>query len=223
MSNNPFHDLAKSWWDMDGPFHTLHDINPLRLAYIQQFVQLEGLKVLDLGCGGGILSEALAKAGALVTSIDIESSLIEVAKQHAKSEGLNIDYQHCDIKKLQHSGFDVIVCMEMLEHVTEPSEIIKYCAELLKPDGYLFLSTINRNLRAYLEVILLAEYVLKLLPRQTHDYQHFIRPAELHAYLAQHGLDLVDLSGMAYQPFSRKARLVKSVQLNYLMCAQKKI
>jgi 2-polyprenyl-6-hydroxyphenyl methylase/3-demethylubiquinone-9 3-methyltransferase len=221
MSTNPFHDFAAHWWDVDGPFHTLHDINPLRLEYIRRFTDLNDKHVLDLGCGGGILSEALAQSGAKVMGIDIESNLIDVAKHHAKLSGLDIDYRVSQVEALQHPGFDVIVCMEMLEHVTSPENIIAQCSRLLKPGGYLFLSTINRTLKAYLEVILMAEYVLNLLPRQTHDYQYFIKPAEMLSYLSAEHFELLDLMGMAYQPFSRKAKLVRSVNLNYLMCAKK--
>jgi 2-polyprenyl-6-hydroxyphenyl methylase/3-demethylubiquinone-9 3-methyltransferase len=221
MSINPFHDLATTWWDSEGPFRTLHDINPIRLSYIQQYINLSGLNVLDLGCGGGLLAESLAKQGAHVSGVDIEPSLIEVAKLHAKQENLNIDYQVSDITNFKHKKFDAIVCMEMLEHVQEPEQIIKACHRLLKPKGYLFLSTINRSLKAYVELILLGEYVLKLLPRQTHDYQYFIKPAEMLNYLTHHHFKLKNIAGMGYQPFSRKAQIIKSVDVNYLICAQK--
>jgi len=218
--SNPFHDLATSWWDIDGPFKTLHDINPCRLDYIQSKMNLLDKKVLDLGCGGGILSEALAKAGGLITGIDIEPSLIDVAKKHAKLSGLDIDYQVLNIADLKQK-FDVIVCMEMLEHVANPMEIVASMAACLKSGGFVFLSTINRTLKAYFELILMGEYVLKLLPRQTHDYQHFIIPSELDAYLRQTNCTLKDLKGMAYNPWSRKARLTKNVDVNYMLYAQK--
>lgn len=222
MSSNPFHELAKTWWDTEGPFHTLHDINPVRLAYIQEYIELHGLSVLDLGCGGGILTEALAKQGASVCGIDIEQKLIDVANQHAHEHGLKIDYQVADITLFKHKKFDAIVCMEMLEHVEDPEKIIKACHGLLKPGGYLFLSTINRTLKAYFELILMGEYVLRLLPRQTHDYKDFIKPAEMFEYLRIHDLELKNITGMSYQPFTRKAQLKSSVEVNYLMCAQKK-
>ena len=218
--SNPFHDLATSWWDIDGPFKTLHDINPCRLDYIQSKTNLLDKKVLDLGCGGGILSEALAKAGGLITGIDIEPSLIDVAKKHAKLSGLDIDYQVLNIADLKQK-FDVIVCMEMLEHVANPMEIVASMAACLKSGGLVFLSTINRTLKAYFELILMGEYVLKLLPRQTHDYQHFIIPSELDAYLRQTKCTLKDLKGMAYNPWSRKARLTKNIDVNYMLYAQK--
>ena len=218
--SNPFHDLATSWWDIDGPFKTLHDINPCRLDYIQSKTNLLDKKVLDLGCGGGILSEALAKAGGLITGIDIEPSLIDVAKKHAKLSGLDIDYQVLNIADLKQK-FDVIVCMEMLEHVANPMEIVASMAACLKSGGLVFLSTINRTLKAYFELILMGEYVLKLLPRQTHDYQHFIIPSELDAYLRQSEFTLKDLKGMAYNPWSRKTTLTKNVDVNYMLYAQK--
>lgn len=218
--SNPFHDLATSWWDIDGPFKTLHDINPCRLDYIQSQTNLLGKKVLDLGCGGGILAEALAKAGGLVTGIDIEPSLIDVAKKHAELNGLDIDYQVLNIADLKQK-FDVIVCMEMLEHVENPMEIVASMAACLKSGGLVFLSTINRTLKAYFELILMGEYVLKLLPRQTHDYQHFIIPSELDAYLRQSEFTLKDLKGMAYNPWSRKTTLTKNVDVNYMLYAQK--
>jgi 2-polyprenyl-6-hydroxyphenyl methylase/3-demethylubiquinone-9 3-methyltransferase len=221
MSNNPFHNLASQWWDQEGPFHTLHDINPCRLAYVEKFVNLSQKKVLDLGCGGGILSESIAHKGADVLGIDIEKNLIEVAKAHAKQEGLSIDYQAMAVEEYKGKSFDVIVCMEMLEHVDDPGQILQECQRLLKPNGYLFLSTINRSLKAYLELILMGEYVLKLLPRQTHDYRLFIKPSELFERLQDLGMKILDLQGMSYHPWRRQTTLSKSVDVNYLICAQK--
>lgn len=218
--NNPFHDLANSWWDINGPFKTLHDINPCRMDYIQSKISLSGKKILDLGCGGGILSEALATVGADVTGIDIEPNLIDVAKNHAQQMGLQIDYQVLNVVDLKQK-FDVIVCMEMLEHVANPQEIITTMAACLKAGGLVFLSTINRTPKAYVELILMGEYVLRLLPRQTHDYQQFIAPGELDTYLRASGLALKDIKGMAYNPFSRKASLCKNVDVNYMLYAQK--
>jgi 2-polyprenyl-6-hydroxyphenyl methylase/3-demethylubiquinone-9 3-methyltransferase len=217
---NPFHDLASSWWDIKGPFKTLHDINPSRLAYIKSHLSLAGKKVLDLGCGGGILSEALAKEGALVTGIDIEPNLIDIAKHHSHESGLEIDYQLMSVADLKQK-FDVIVCMEMLEHVSEPSIIIESISRCLKPGGKVFLSTINRSLKAYFELIVMGEYVLKILPRQTHDYRQFITPGELDTCLRVAQLTLKDLKGMAYNPFSRVARLTQNVDVNYLLYAEK--
>jgi 2-polyprenyl-6-hydroxyphenyl methylase/3-demethylubiquinone-9 3-methyltransferase len=221
MSTNPFVEFANTWWDVEGPFRTLHDINPVRLAYVKQHLNLKDCEILDLGCGGGILSESLALAGAKVTGVDIEQKLIEVASYHAKSQALDINYLAANIEDFQHPGFDAIVCMEMLEHVDDPAKMIAQCHRLLKPGGYLFLSTINRTLKAYFELVLMGEYVLRLLPRQTHDYQMFIKPAELQQYLSKADFEILDIKGMAYQPFSRKAKLIHSVEVNYLMCAKK--
>jgi 2-polyprenyl-6-hydroxyphenyl methylase/3-demethylubiquinone-9 3-methyltransferase len=217
---NPFVDYASQWWDRTGPFRTLHDINPTRLAFISRHVDLLGKSVLDLGCGGGILSEALAREGACVTGVDIEHSLIQVARAHAQNAGLNIDYHASAIQAFQEKKFDVIVCMEMLEHVNEPQLIIEECAKRLAPGGLMFLSTINRSLKAYLELVVMGEYVLRLLPRQTHDYRLFIQPSEMREYLQHAGLKLQDIAGMSYQPFSGEARLIQSVAVNYLMCAK---
>ena len=218
--SNPFHDLATTWWNLNGPFKTLHHINPFRLDYIQSHVELIGKKVLDLGCGGGILAEALAKASANVSGIDIEASLIDVARSHAALSGLAIDYQVMNVADLKQQ-YDVIVCMEMLEHVDCPSAIVQSIAACLKPGGLVFLSTINRSLKAYAQLIVMGEYVLRLLPRQTHDYQKFITPGELDSYLRDSGLSLKDLKGMSYNPFSKQAKLVSNVDVNYLLVAQK--
>ncbi len=217
--SNPFHELAKTWWDQNGPFKTLHDINPCRVAFMQNHVDFQHQEVLDLGCGGGILTESLARLGAKMTGVDIEEKLIEVAKQHAKKEHLEIDYQAIAIEHYHQKKFDIIVCMEMLEHVESPLEIIKECQRLLKPQGILFLSTINRTLKAYFELILMGEYVLKLLPRQTHDYKKFIQPGELDEYLRAHHLHIKHLSGMGYNPLNRQAYFKKEVDVNYLLMA----
>ncbi|HBB53422.1 MAG TPA: bifunctional 3-demethylubiquinol 3-O-methyltransferase/2-polyprenyl-6-hydroxyphenol methylase [Legionellales bacterium] len=218
--SNPFHDLANTWWDENGPFKTLHDINPCRVAFMQEYVDFNDKSVLDLGCGGGILTEALAKLGAQLTGIDIEPDLIEVAKNHAQENHLKIDYHAMPVQAYQDKKFDVIVCMEMLEHVDSPDSIIQECKRLLKPNGILFLSTINRTLKAYFELILMGEYVLKLLPRQTHDYQKFIQPGEVEQYLRAHQLQLKYLKGMGYNPLTSKAYLKQAVDVNYLLMAQ---
>ena len=218
--SNPFIDHATQWWDKKGPFRTLHDINSTRLEFIKRYVNLNGKSVLDLGCGGGILSEALSKEGAMVTGVDIETSLIDVAKSHAEVSGLNIDYHATDIAAFPEKKFDVIVCMEMLEHVEQPQWILQECSKRLTPQGFIFLSTINRSLKAYFELVVMGEYVLRLLPRQTHDYRLFIKPSEMREYIQQAGLELQDISGMSYQPFSGQASLIQSVDVNYLMCAK---
>lgn len=208
---------AKHWWDQEGPLKTLHDINPARMNFIRQYMDLKNKCILDVGCGGGILSEALANAGAMVTAIDAESSAIEAARQHVITSKLNIEYHHGAIETFEAPLFDGITCLEMLEHVAEPSLVIQHCARLLKPGGFLFLSTINRTLKAYATAILGAEYILSLLPRQTHDYKKFIRPSELAAMCRHAGFDVQDIQGMSYDPFGRKAALSQDVNVNYLM------
>jgi 2-polyprenyl-6-hydroxyphenyl methylase / 3-demethylubiquinone-9 3-methyltransferase len=218
--SNPFHDLANTWWDENGPFKTLHDINPCRLAFMQKYIDFNQLEVLDLGCGGGILTESLAKLGAQMTGIDIEPNLIELAQKHAMQNQLHIDYYAMPVQDYHHKQFDIIVCMEMLEHVDSPQAIIKECKRLLKPGGSIFLSTINRTLKAYFELILMGEYLLKLLPKQTHDYQKFIQPAELAQILEEQGLSLKHLTGMGYEPLTRQAYLKHSVDVNFMIMAK---
>lgn len=216
-----FSALADHWWESQGPLKTLHAINPPRLEFIEGFVNLSGKRVLDAGCGGGILSESMARKGALVTGIDAGVEAVEVARAHAGSSALEIDYVHTPIEEFEAQPFDAITCMEMLEHVPEPELVLRHCHRLLKPGGYLFLSTINRNLLSYGAAILAAEYVLKLLPRQTHDYNKFIKPAELAAAMRAAGLELAGLEGMHYNPLSGLACLQDSVAVNYLMCGYK--
>lgn len=216
-----FTKLANEWWDKDGELRTLHDLNPVRLKFIQDKIDLNGKNVLDVGCGGGILSEAMAKTGAHVTGIDMDEAGISVAKNHAKTENLTIDYLHESIENLQKKHphrFDVITCMEMLEHVPSPANIIQACAGLLKPEGKLFVSTLNRHPKAYAMAILGAEYILKLLPRGTHDYRKFIKPAELVQWARQASLSVIEMKGVAYHPFSRQCELTSDVKVNYLVC-----
>lgn len=208
---------ATAWWDQHGPLKTLHDINPPRLDFIQQFTKLTDLRVLDVGCGGGILSEGMASQGAYVTGLDIEPNALNTAREHAIYSGLSIDYIYAPIESYSAEPFDVITCMEMLEHVKEPSIVIRHCARLLKPGGYLFLSTINRTLAAYTTAVVAAEYILRLLPRQTHDFDKFIKPAELARMARNVGLDTIGLKGMHYNPFTRLATLDDSVTVNYLL------
>ncbi len=225
-----FEKMATSWWDPNGDFKPIHQLNPLRLHYImQQADGLFGKKVLDVGCGGGILSEAMAKQGAVVTGIDMSQAPLAVAKSHAAEQGVNIDYQQITIEDLvkknaallaagdaSQYGFDVITCMEMLEHVPSPESIIESCAKLLKPNGVLFLSTINRTLKAWALVVLGAEYVLKMLPKGTHDYDKFIKPAELLAWSDKAKLECVDMAGYHYNPLSGHFWLNKDVSANYM-------
>lgn len=212
-----FTKLADFWWDTHGPLKTLHDINPTRVEYIKQNCSLDGLKVLDVGCGGGILSVALANAGAKVTGIDADSEAIKVANAYAEKNQLSIHYECSPIEDYESEAFDVIVCMELLEHVHDPLLVLKHCKRLLKPGGKLFLSTISRTLKAYVSVIIAAEYVLNLLPKQTHDYQKFIKPSELIAMGREAGFDFIDLSGLYYNPVSRQASLTADVSANYLL------
>ncbi|MCR9192625.1 MAG: bifunctional 2-polyprenyl-6-hydroxyphenol methylase/3-demethylubiquinol 3-O-methyltransferase UbiG [Gammaproteobacteria bacterium] len=208
---------AEQWWDMEGPLRTLHDINPARMAYIESQVKLQGQRVLDLGCGGGVLSEGMAKLGAHVTGLDVSPEAITVAKAHAESADLSIDYYCEAIETFNSELFPVITCLEMLEHVPDPAVVLEHAARLLMPGGYLFLSTIHRSLKAYATVILAAEYALGLLPRQTHDYQRFIKPSELATMVRAVGLELVGLTGLAYHPFNRSASLTADVSANFLL------
>ncbi len=216
-----FAKLSNEWWDKEGSLRTLHDLNPIRLQFIQNHIDLKDKTVLDVGCGGGILSEAMARVGAQVTGIDMDEAGISIAKNHAKIESLTIDYRHQTVEslaKMHPHHFDVITCMEMLEHVPSPAEIIDACAKLLKPNGKLFVSTLNRHPKAYALAILGAEYVLKLLPRGTHDYNKFIKPAELVQWARDVGLSVEEMKGVSYHPFTRKCALVDDVKVNYLVC-----
>ncbi|HJG03007.1 MAG TPA: bifunctional 2-polyprenyl-6-hydroxyphenol methylase/3-demethylubiquinol 3-O-methyltransferase UbiG [Megamonas funiformis] len=218
-----FSKMAATWWDLNGDFKPIHQLNPLRLNYILQHSNgLNGKKVLDVGCGGGILSESMAKSGANVTGIDMSPQPLAVAKQHAQDNNLIIDYQQSTIEdflqqhqQLQAEKFDVITCMEMLEHVPDPLSIIRSCRELLKPDGVLFMSTINRTLKAWALVVIGAEYILKMLPQGTHDYEKFIKPAELLAYCDQVGLACQQLKGYHYNLLTGNFWLNDDVSANY--------
>ncbi len=213
--------LAERWWDPQGEMRPLHEINPLRLDYVKNHCLLEGQTVLDIGCGGGLLTEALAKSGAHATGIDLSLALIAVAKAHAKENQLIIDYQAISAESLAEKhphSFDVITCMELLEHVPDPVKLIAACAKLIKPNGQIFFSTINRNLKAFLFTIIGAEYIAHLLPKGTHDYRQFIRPSELTQWARMSHLKLIDLTGIRYSILSRKFSLSDDVSANYLMC-----
>jgi len=216
--------LANRWWDPDGPQRALHVLNPVRLQYVADRVQLDGAKVLDVGCGAGLLSEALAAEGARVTAIDLAPELIEVAQLHQLEAGHQIDYRLQSAEELADElpgTFDAVTCMEMLEHVPDPGSVIEACARLLKPGGTLFLSTLNRTPAAFALAIVGAEYVARLLPKGTHQYRDFIRPSELGAWLRDAGLQLEDASGLLYEPWKHAARLTSRTDVNYLACARK--
>ncbi len=220
-----FEDLASRWWDPQSEFKPLHDINPLRLDYIDTAVPLAGKQVLDVGCGGGILSESMAAKGAHVTGIDAGKAPLEVARLHLLESGLEVDYRHIMVEKFADempAAFDVVTCMEMLEHVPDPSSVVTSCARLLKPGGTLFLSTINRSPKAWLMAVVGAEYILNMLPKGTHEYRKFLRPSELDECCRQASLDVTDLTGMTYNPLSRTYKLnPRDIDVNYLMTAVK--
>ena len=218
--------VAQRWWDPQGEFKPLHALNPVRLAYVDSRAGLKGKRVLDVGCGGGLLSEAMARAEALVTGIDLAPMTIEVAELHALESGVTVKYvrQSAETHALEHVGaYDIITCMEMLEHVPDPMSVLRAMYTLVKPGGYVFLSTLNRNLKSYLLSIVGAEYVLNLLPRGTHTYERFIRPSELARWSRAAGLGLEDVNGLSYDPFSTTAKLSSDVDVNYLMCVRREI
>jgi 2-polyprenyl-6-hydroxyphenyl methylase/3-demethylubiquinone-9 3-methyltransferase len=215
-----FNLLAHKWWDETSEFKPLHQINPLRLNFIASKVNLSSAKVLDVGCGGGILSESLAKEGAKVTGIDQGENVIKIAKLHMKESNLNIDYKQLNIEdyyKISNEKFDVITCLEMLEHVPDPSSIINKCAALIKPGGTIFFSTINRNPKSFLFAIIGAEYILNLLPKGTHEYSKFITPAELRDWCLMKQLDFKSITGMSYNPFLQTYKLGDDTSVNYIV------
>lgn len=219
-----FGEFANRWWDAQGPQRVLHELNPARLGYIAGRVSLRGANVLDVGCGGGLLSEALVREGAQVTALDLAPELIDIAKLHLLESGLQVDYRLQSVESLVDqtpAAFDVITCMEMLEHVPDPGSILRACATLLKPGGRLLVSTLNRTPAAFALAIIGAEYIAGVLPKGTHDYKSFIRPAELSAWLREANLQLEDISGLAYDPIRHKAWLNSRPDINYLACAVK--
>lgn len=218
-----FNNLAHNWWNLDGEFKTLHHINPSRLQFIQSHVDLKDKSIIDVGCGGGILSEAMAAEGANVTGIDMAPQLIEIAKLHLHESHLKINYECINIidKTKQFAGkYDVVACMEMLEHVPEPEIIIENCAKLLKPGGIAFFSTLNRTINAYALGVIAAEYILNLVPRGTHNYKQFIKPSELRVMLGQYNLNLLDIKGLNYNPFNHTASVGSNVSINYMLAAR---
>ena len=222
---NKFDELAAKWWDKDGEFRPLHQINPFRVNFIEERSSVKGKKVLDVGCGGGILAEALSELGANVTGIDASENTIGVAKSHSRSVGSDVVYIQDTIEEFISSHpnekFDVITCLEMLEHVPSPNEIIKSCSNLLKDDGNIFFSTINRNPRSYLFAVIGAEYILNLLPKGTHDYEKFIKPSELAKWIREAGLNSKETIGLSYNPITGNYWLGKDIQVNYMVHAKK--
>lgn len=219
-----FSDLAHRWWDPTSEFRPLHEINPLRLEWINQCAPLAGKKVIDVGCGGGILAESIAKKGASVTGIDLSEKALKVADLHGLESGIQVHYEKIAAEEiaLRDAGrFDVVTCMEMLEHVPNPASIIQACADLAKPGGKIFFSTLNRNPKSYLFAILGAEYLMQLLPKGTHDYAKFITPAELASSIRQTGLQLNVMKGMSYNPFSKMYTLNHDTSVNYLVACTK--
>lgn len=215
-----FSSLAHRWWDPAGEFRPLHEINPLRLEWIARHASLEGARVLDVGCGGGILAEAMARRGAQVTGIDLSEKALRVAELHLHESGLSVLYEKAAVEDVS-GEFDVVTCMELLEHVPQPASMVSACARLVRPGGRVFFSTINRNPKAYLFAIVGAEYVLGLLPKGTHDYQRFIKPSELSRWTRAAGLRSEELIGMTYNPVTRRYRLGADCDVNYLVCCSR--
>jgi 2-polyprenyl-6-hydroxyphenyl methylase / 3-demethylubiquinone-9 3-methyltransferase len=219
-----FSNAAAHWWDLNGEFKALHEINPLRLDYINQKASLAGKNVLDVGCGGGILSESMAKLGASVTGIDMSGAALDVARLHQLESGVRVTYDLTTAEEwaATHAGqYDVVTCLEMLEHVPDPTSIVKACAALVKPQGDVFFSTLNRNLKSYLFAILGAEYILKLIPKNTHDFAKFIKPSELSTWARKADLNVIEMTGMGYNPLSKKYSLNADISVNYLIHAKK--
>jgi 2-polyprenyl-6-hydroxyphenyl methylase/3-demethylubiquinone-9 3-methyltransferase len=215
-----FEALASRWWDPHAEFKPLHDINPLRLNWIDERASLVGKTVLDVGCGGGILSESMARRGATVTGIDMGAAPLAVARLHLLESGLKVDYRQLPVEQLaaeRPGSFDVVTCLEMLEHVPDPAAVVKACMTLVKPGGQVFFSTINRNPKSYLFAVVGAEYLLRLLPRGTHDYAKFIRPSELGSWIRSAGLELIDMTGLHFNPLSGRYWLAPNVDVNYMV------
>jgi 2-polyprenyl-6-hydroxyphenyl methylase / 3-demethylubiquinone-9 3-methyltransferase len=219
-----FASLAHRWWDKNSEFKPLHEINPLRLGFIDTIADIDGKRVLDVGCGGGILSESMAAKGADVTGIDLGEKALKVAQLHSLETGIKVDYRLLSVEALADEmpqSFDVVTCMEMLEHVPDPAAVIEACARLVKPGGHVFFSTINRNPKAYLFAVIGAEYVLNMLPRGTHEYEKFIKPSELSSWARRSGLAVSGLKGMSYNPLSKRYWLGDDVSVNYIVHAVK--
>lgn len=219
-----FGELAHKWWDTEGEFRPLHEINPLRLDWVAERVALAGARVVDVGCGGGILAESMARRGAQVTGIDLSPKPLKVARLHAMEAGVSLDYREVaaeDLAAEQPGAFDAVTCMEMLEHVPDPASVVRACATLVRPGGHVFFSTLNRNLKSWLFAIVGAEYLLKMLPPGTHDHDRFIRPSELARMIREAGLEVLAFKGMAYNPVTRRYTLGEDTAVNYLVACRR--
>jgi len=221
-----FSELAHRWWDPSSEFRPLHEINPLRLEWINQRAPLAGKKVIDIGCGGGILAESMAKKGADVTGIDLSEKALKVADLHSLESGVQVRYQKIaaeDMAAAEADQYDVVTCMEMLEHVPDPASVIKACQSLVKPGGYVFFSTLNRNLKSYLFAVIGAEYLLQLLPKGTHDYAKFITPAELSQSIRNAGLEVLGMKGLSYNPLTKIYSLNNDTSVNYMVACKRPV
>jgi 2-polyprenyl-6-hydroxyphenyl methylase / 3-demethylubiquinone-9 3-methyltransferase len=222
-----FSDLAHQWWDAEGEMHALHKINPLRLGWINGLCPLNGLKVLDVGCGGGILTDSIARAGAIATGIDLSTKVLRVAQLHAlDAQTPNVQYREISVEAMaaeQPANFDVVTCMEMLEHVPDPASVVQACAALVKPGGWMFFSTINRNLKSFAMAIVGAEYVLNMVPRGTHEYAKLLRPSELASFCRQAGITVSHSMGLSYNPITQRFWLNADTSVNYMLAAQKPV
>lgn len=221
-----FSDIAHRWWDPESEFRPLHEINPLRLEWIDNIAPLQGKRVIDVGCGGGILTEGMASKGAEVTGIDLGEKALSVARLHLHESGHKVDYQHISAEEMaeaQPESFDIVTCLEMLEHVPDPASIVAACARLVKPGGHVFFSTINRNAKAYVLAVIGAEYILKLLPRGTHDYAKFLKPSELSRMARQKGLQTEAMTGLSYNPLTKVYSLGQDTDVNYLMHTRREL
>jgi len=220
-----FEKVANHWWELDGDFKPLHQINPLRRQFIVQHLQdIFDKEIIDVGCGGGILAESLAKLGAKVTGIDMGTEPLNVAKLHALESGIKVDYQKITAEEMAQQNpekYDAVTCMEMLEHVPDPASIIKACSDMVKPGGFVFFSTLNKTIKSYLLAIIAAEKVLKLVPDGTHDHEHFIRPSTLIGWAESFDLKCIDAAGIHYNPLTENHKLIPSLDVNYILCCQK--
>ncbi|MFT5114469.1 MAG: 2-polyprenyl-6-hydroxyphenyl methylase/3-demethylubiquinone-9 3-methyltransferase [Parasphingorhabdus sp.] len=219
-----FESLASRWWDPDSEFKPLHDMNPVRLDYINDRANLQASNAVDIGCGGGILSEAMCRAGAAVTGVDMGTTPLMIARLHAQDNNLDINYRQCTAEELaieKPGKYDVVTCMEMLEHVPDPAAIVQACSQLLRPGGEVFFSTINRNAKAWLMAIVGAEYILNLLPKGTHHYKNLIRPSELASWARHSGLIIKDITGIHYNPFTKGFKIGAGVDINYIVHAKR--